>query len=373
MPEPAPQLDVSGLRLAGRRVVVVGGAAAALGAVTRLLAARASVEVYAPRVVDSLLDLAERGLVTWHAREAGADDLERAWLLVAATDDAADDAAALASADAAEVLSALASTAARAEQVGAAPNAGVGSVTLVGGGPGDPGLLTVAGRAALMSADVVVTDRLAPLEVLADLRPDVEVIDVAKIPRGAFTSQERINEILLEQARAGRRVVRFKGGDPFVFGRGMEEVLACREAGVPVDVVPGVTSAVAGPALAGVPVTHRGVVQGFAVVSGHVPPGDPRGTVDWASLGASGVTLVVLMGVATLPAIAAALLDSGRDGDTPVAVVMDAGLPSHRSVRTSLSRAAAGDLPGASSPAVTVVGDVAGFLPEAETDAEADA
>ena len=160
-----------------------------------------------------------------------------------------------------------------------APAAG-GRVVLVGGGPGDPGLLTVAGLAALREADVIVTDRLAPLAALAEARPGTEVIDVSKIPRGATTSQDEINRLLVEHALAGRTVVRFKGGDNFVFGRGGEELEACAAAGVPVRVIPGVTSAIAGPALAGIPVTHKRLNQGFTVISGHVPPGDPRSTLD---------------------------------------------------------------------------------------------
>ncbi|WP_296603160.1 SAM-dependent methyltransferase, partial [Nocardioides sp.] len=148
-------------------------------------------------------------------------------------------------------------------------------VALVGGGPGDAGLMTVAGRAAVEQADVLLVDHLAPAEALAWARPDALVVDVAKLPRGAFTPQERINDLLVEHARRGRRVVRLKGGDGFVFGRGMEEVLACTEADLPVRVIPGVTSSVAVPALGGIPVTHRGVVQGFSVISGHVPPGHP--------------------------------------------------------------------------------------------------
>ena len=160
-----------------------------------------------------------------------------------------------------------------------------GTVVLVGGGPGDPDLITVAGLRAVRQADVVLYDRLAPLAVLDEMRPDAERIAVGKIPRGACTPQERINEILIERARAGRTVVRLKGGDNYVFGRGGEEAQACALAGVPVDVIPGVTSAVAVPALAGVPVTHRSLSQGFTVVSGHVPPGDPRSTVAWEAAG----------------------------------------------------------------------------------------
>ena len=175
-----------------------------------------------------------------------------------------------------------------------------GAVVLVGGGPGDAGLMTVAGRAAVEEADVLLVDHLAPAGALEWARPDAEIIDVSKLPRGAFTSQERINELLVEHARAGRRVVRLKGGDGFVFGRGMEELEACSAAGVPVRVVPGVSASVAVPALAGIPMTHRGLVQGFTVISGHVPPDHPTNSLDYAALAASGTTLVVLMGVATL-------------------------------------------------------------------------
>ncbi len=148
-------------------------------------------------------------------------------------------------------------------------------MVLVGGGPGDPGLLTVAGLEAVRTADVLVVDRLAPLSVLQQARSGAEIIDVAKIPRGSFTPQERINELLVEHGRAGRRVVRLKGGDNFVFGRGGEEWQACAAAGIPVRVVPGVSSAIAGPALAGIPLTHRQLTQGFTVVSGHLPAGRP--------------------------------------------------------------------------------------------------
>lgn len=233
-----------------------------------------------------------------------------------------------------------------------------GRVTLVGGGPGDPGLLTVRAAERLAEADVVVTDRLVPLPALAGRT----VIDVAKIPGSSGASQERINALLVEHARAGRRVVRLKGGDPYVFGRGMEEVEACAAAGVPVEVVPGVTSSVAVPGLAGVPVTHRGLTQGFTVVSGHLPPGDPASTVDWAALARSGLTIVLLMAVKTLPAITATLLGAGLPAATPAACVENGGTPRQRVL--------AGDLAGIAAtareehlraPAVTVIGAVAAF------------
>jgi uroporphyrin-III C-methyltransferase/precorrin-2 dehydrogenase/sirohydrochlorin ferrochelatase len=234
-----------------------------------------------------------------------------------------------------------------------------GGVVLVGGGPGDPGLITVRGRQALLDADVVVVDHLAPQELLPSLAPHVEVVDASKLPRGRAMAQERINELLVEHALAGRRVVRLKGGDPFVFGRGMEELEACAAAGVPVEVVPGVTSAVAVPALAGVPVTHRGLTHEFVVVSGHVPPGHPTSLVDWPALGRLRGTLVVLMGVETAPEIAAALVEHGRAPGTPVVVVVDGASPAQRVLRTTLA-----ELPRTMAceqvrpPAVWVVGDV---------------
>lgn len=235
-----------------------------------------------------------------------------------------------------------------------------GTVTLVAGGPGDAGLMTVAGRAAVEQADVLLVDHLAPQEALAWARPDVEVLDVAKLPRGRTTPQERINELLVEHARAGRRVVRLKGGDGFVFGRGMEEVLACAEAGVEARVLPGVSSAVAVPALAGIPVTHRGVVHGFSVLSGHVPPGHPTCTLDYAALARSGTTLVLLMGVANLAAITAELLAHGMAPTTPAAVVARGGHPDQE-VRTAHLAGIATAAEGIAPPAVTVIGEVAAF------------
>lgn len=369
------------LRLAGRDVLLVGGPAKALGLVGRLLDRQAAITVVAPSVATSIQDLAERGALVWHARAYAPADLTGIALVVACPTGGPEDEALERVRDDADRAGILVAdlqadtyrrTADPVSGAGAASEAApgepgpVGSVTLVGGGPGDPGLLTLAGLEAVRDADVVVVDRLAPLEVLRDLGPHVQVVDVAKIPRGRFTPQERINEVLLEHARAGRKVVRLKGGDPFVFGRGMEEVLACREAGVPVDVIPGVTSAVAAPALAGVPVTHRGLVQGFAVISGHAAPDDPRSTVDWASLAASGVSIVVLMGVETLPRIATALVDAGREADTPVACIMDAATARQRVATTTLGQLSAGRIPpGVSAPAVTVVGAVAQFAGQA--------
>ncbi|MHB1473360.1 MAG: uroporphyrinogen-III C-methyltransferase [Dermatophilaceae bacterium] len=398
-----------GLRLSGRRVVVVGGGPVALRRVGALIAAHAKVTVVSPTAVAALEDLAERGRIDWHQRPYEPGDLQDAWLAMACTADTEVNAGVLAAADEARIFCLRADDSAKASawmpatgrsgratvsvhadrdpQTAAALRdaavaaveaalrqdprvraqrraqvAGSGRVILVGGGPGDPELLTLKGFQALADADVVVVDRLAPLAALDGLREGVEIIDVSKIPRGRFTPQEEINDVLVSRAREGRVVVRLKGGDPFVFGRGMEEVIACREAGVPVEVIPGVTSAVAAPELAGIPLTHRGLSQGFTVVSGHAAPDDPRSTLDWAALARGGTTLVVLMGVQTLPSIVDALVDAGRDGDTPVAFVMDGGLPSQKVVLTTLAAViSSGPPPELRSPAVTVIGAVAAF------------
>lgn len=234
-----------------------------------------------------------------------------------------------------------------------------GRVTLVGGGPGDQGLLTIAGMQAVREADVLVCDRLAPLGALKEARPDAEVIHVGKIPRGEFTPQEAINDALIEHARSGKHVVRLKGGDSFVFGRGGEEWNACVAAGVPVDVIPGVSSAIAAAELVGIPVTHRAVTQGFIVVSGHVGPDDHRNAVDWGALASSGLTIVVLMGVAALRQIADRLIAEGLPSSTPAACVAGASMSSQRQVTGTLAdidRHAAEA--GISAPAVTVVGHV---------------
>jgi histidinol-phosphate aminotransferase len=246
------------------------------------------------------------------------------------------------------------------ETIRAEPSdAPVGRVVLVGGGPGDPGLITVRGQQELARADVLLVDHLAPQSLVGSLPAGIEVIDASKLPRGRSMAQERINALLIEHARAGKRVVRLKGGDPFVFGRGLEEVEACLAAGVPVDVVPGVTSAVGVPALAGISVTHRGLTHEFVVVSGHVPPGHPQSLVDWPALGRLRGTLVVLMGVATAPAIAAALVEHGRPEGTPVAVIADGSTPMQRTVRTTLGGLAQTMAEEAiRPPAVWVVGDV---------------
>lgn len=239
---------------------------------------------------------------------------------------------------------------------------GPGQVILVGGGPGDPDLLTVGGLRALRAADVVLYDHLAPLACLGEVRPGTLLIDVGKLPRGRQTAQEDINALLIEHARLGATVVRFKGGDPFVFGRGGEEWQACAEAGVPVRVIPGVSAAIAGPELAGIPLTHRGLSQSFTVVSGHVGPDHPASMVDWAALATGAGTIVILMGVANLAEICAGLIARGLDPATPAAIVARASLPDSRVVTgTAESLPALAAAAGVEPPALTVIGAVAGL------------
>jgi uroporphyrin-III C-methyltransferase len=224
-------------------------------------------------------------------------------------------------------------------------------------------LITVRGAQLLARADVVVTDRLVPRELLAGLGSHVRVIDAGKVPHGRAVAQPAINAAMIEHAQAGRRVVRLKGGDPFVFGRGYEEVRALRAAGIEPEVVPGVSSAVAGPALGGIPVTHRGMNHEFAVVSGHLPPGHPDSLVDWPALARLTGTLVALMAVENAGAIAAALLEHGRSADTPVAVVENAGTAAQR-VFTGVLSGLADLLADAriEPPAVLVIGPTAGLV-----------
>ncbi|WP_407317107.1 uroporphyrinogen-III C-methyltransferase [Isoptericola halotolerans] len=236
-----------------------------------------------------------------------------------------------------------------------------GHVTLVGAGPGAADLLTYRAWRAVARADVVVHDRLVPVEVLDDLGEHVEVVDVGKAPGRHKVPQDGINALLVRHARAGRRVVRLKGGDPFVFGRGGEEYAACVAAGVAVDVVPGVSSALAVPALAGVPVTHRGTTTAFHVVTAHTRAGEQE--LDDVAAGCvtqRAATLVILMGVSALPAIVTRLLDAGASPDTPVAIVERGSTPDQRVTRVGLDLAAKrADELGVRAPAVIVIGDVA--------------
>jgi uroporphyrin-III C-methyltransferase/precorrin-2 dehydrogenase/sirohydrochlorin ferrochelatase len=389
----------SGLRLAGRRVVVVGGGHVAQRRVPALLAVGADVVVVSPEVTPSIEGLVGAGEVRWERRGFEDADLDEAWYVVAATDDRSVNEAISKGAEERRVFCVRAddATAATAWTPAVGRHAGVTvavlgnrdprrsasvrdeileglregrivardhrdrtpGVVLVGGGPGDPELMSVAGRKALMEADVVVADRLAPRELLAELSPDVELVDVAKLPRGRSALQEEINRVIVDRALAGKRVVRFKGGDSFVFGRGFEEVLACREAGVPVTVIPGLSSPIAVPGVAGIPVTHRGVAHEFTVISGHLPPGHPESMVNWGAVAQLSGTVVLMMAVENAPAIATALVDGGRPAETPVAVVSDGTMPGERTVLSTLG-GLAGDLAasGVRPPAIIVVGDV---------------
>ena len=393
-----------GLRLRDRRVVVVGGGAVASRRIPALLDAGAEILLVSPKATASLEDLAAAGRIRWAARGYSPGDCAGAWLVCACTDSPAVNQAVAAAAEAQQTwcvraddaeasgawtpasgqagdvrIGVLSGDPRHSAAIRDAVLAGLRSgqlsarhergrragVAIIGGGPGDPGLITVRGRQLLAEADVVLTDRLAPRVLLDELRDDVEIIDASKIPYGRAMAQEHINSALISHARAGRFVARLKGGDPFVFGRGAEEVLACLRAGVPVTVVPGVTSAVAVPASAWVPVTPRGVAQDFHVVSVHVPPGDERSTVNWELMGRSSGTLVLLMAVERIGAVADELLRHGRSADTPVSVIADGTLPTQRTITSTLDQVeSVVTQEGIRPPAIVVVGDVVSIAAE---------
>ncbi len=237
-----------------------------------------------------------------------------------------------------------------------------GYVFLIGAGPGDPGLLTLRGAEALASADVVVYDYLANPALLAHAPAGAERIYVGKKAGCHTLSQEEINALLVERGLAGQRVARLKGGDPFVFGRGGEEALALVEAGVPFEVVPGITSAVAAPAYAGIPVTHRGLASSFAVITGHEDPNKEETALDWSRLATGVDTLVFLMGVGNLPQIVEQLVAHGRPADTPVALVRWGTMPDQQTVTGTLANITGRvEAAGLRPPAVTIVGPVAGL------------
>lgn len=230
------------------------------------------------------------------------------------------------------------------------------TVHLVGAGPGDPDLLTLRAARLIGAADVIVYDALVDSSVL-DLAPEgAELIDVGKRP-GRQVPQEMINALLIHLGSQGGTVVRLKGGDPFVFGRGGEEAMALAQAGIPFEVVPGLTSAVAAPAAAGVPVTHRGVSIGFTVVTGHRERGGSS-SIDWEALARVGTTIVILMGVAERKEIAHRLMGGGLPGSTPVVAIRNGTRVDQEVVRTKLALLGAADV---SSPATIVIGDVAAF------------
>jgi uroporphyrin-III C-methyltransferase/precorrin-2 dehydrogenase/sirohydrochlorin ferrochelatase len=381
------------LDVAQRRVLVVGGGPVAARRVQSLVAAGGDVHVVTPFACEDVWNLATEGRITLHLREFEPADVDAAWLVHTATGEPAvdqqvadesharrvwcvraDDAAASAAWTPAVVRLGDLTVAVNADSdpkravavrnaisnqlnSGALPmrhhRTGAGHVALVGGGPGDPGLITTRGRVLLSRADVVIVDRLAPRALLDELDDDVEIIDAGKAPHAHTLTQDEINRLLVERAQTGQRVVRLKGGDPFVLGRGSEEAAACRTAGVDVEVVPGITSAIAVPAAAGIPVTARGVTSRFTVVSGH------DGPLDFGSLAALEGTLLFLMGVSRLPEIAAELIANGRPADEPVAIIERGTMPDQRvtigTLESIVRYAAEREV---TSPAVIVVGDV---------------
>lgn len=400
----AEQHYLAGLDLAGRRVIVVGGGTVAQRRLPRLVSAGAEVTLISPSVTPAVQAMVDAGELMWEARRYADGDLADAWYVLCCTSDPAVNAVVSADAerlrvfcvraDAGQEGSAvtpatgthdgmligvlsggrpLRSAAVRDGLLDAlregrvsdhrdteAPTRARGSVVLVGGGPGDPELITVRGRRLLARADVVVADRLAPQELLDELPPSVTVVDAAKIPYGRAASQDVINSTIIEHAKAGRFVVRLKGGDPYLFGRGYEELLACVAAGVPVSVVPGVTSAFAVPAVAGVPVTHRGVAHEVVVVSGHVGP--ESSLTDWGALAKLRGTIVIMMGVERVSSFAEVLLAGGRAADTPVAVVQEGTMRGEKVLRSTLDKVAEDvRVEGIRPPAVIVIGSVVGL------------
>jgi uroporphyrin-III C-methyltransferase/precorrin-2 dehydrogenase/sirohydrochlorin ferrochelatase len=388
-----------GLRLSGRRVVVVGAGQVAQRRLPALIAAGADIVLVSPSATPSVEAMAGAGEIRWERRPYAEGDLAGAWYALVASSDPVANAAASAEAergrvwcvrsDDAEAATAWTPATGRSEGVtvavltGRDPRRSAGlrdaiveglrdgslaaphhrrrpkGVALVGGGPGDPDLITVRGRRLLAEADVVIADRLGPRDLLDELPPHVEVIDAAKIPYGRAMAQEAINDALIEHARAGKAVVRLKGGDPFVFGRGMEEVHALAAAGIACTVVPGISSSISVPGAVGIPVTHRGVAHEFTVVSGHVAPDDDRSLVDWAALARSRGTLVLLMAVDKIGVIAQALIEHGKAPETRVALVQEGTTAAQRRVDATL--ATVGEVARAEDvrpPAVIVIGDV---------------
>lgn len=359
MPTMAVDLPVQ-----GRPVTVVGSSTRAMTTIADLIHSGAVVTAVSLDPSPYVADLAARGLLTLRRRTFTSTDIGSAALIFACTGDPDQDSAIADEATARAVFCVRTDLRDRSVHPLPTRDGEIGRVILVGGGPGDPGLLTLAGRDAITRADVVITDRLAPVSALAELAPHADIIDVSKIPGGRRTEQSTINDLMVAHALAGRTVVRLKGGDGFVFGRGGEEVDHCLRAGVSVNVIPGVSSSIAAPATALIPVTHRGLTQGFTVVSGHVPPGHPESSVNYQALARANTTIILMMAVANLEAIAASLLDAGMSGDTPAAVIADGTLSSQRVLRAPLSSiATVARSAGIGPPATTVVGAVAGFLP----------
>jgi uroporphyrin-III C-methyltransferase/precorrin-2 dehydrogenase/sirohydrochlorin ferrochelatase len=395
--EPAPYL--SGLVLADRRVVIIGGGGVAQRRLPRLLETGAQIDVISPAITPTIEGLLTDPALRWIERGYVDGDLADAWYVVVATDDASVNDQVSAEAEARRIFCVRSDDRSRAtawtpasgrhgqvtigvlgggdhrrsaavrdailEEMRAGALGARDSldkqpgVYLVGGGPGDPDLITVRGRRLLAEADVVVADRLAPQQLLEELHPDVELIDAAKLPRGRAAQQAEINRILVDRAQQGKVVVRLKGGDPYVFGRGFEEAIACADAGVLWTVVPGISSSISVPAVSGIPVTHRGVTHEFTVVSGHIPPGHPDSLINWQALAQLNGTLVLLMAVENMPVIAQTLIENGRSPETPAAAIADGTLPGQRMASSDLAGIAAAMADaGVGAPAIIVIGEV---------------
>lgn len=390
-----------GLNLVGRRVVVIGGGTVAQRRLPLLVASGALVHVITRHATPAVEAMATVEQVTLELRDYRRGDLAEAWYAIACTDEADTNIAIVEEAAASRIFCVRADiardgtavTPASAEWDGLtlgvlaggehrrsaavrnavlealhsgvvadSDRAPLTGVALVGGGPGDPDLITVRGRRLLSYADIVVADRLAPPELLAELGPHVQIVDASKIPYGRAMAQDAINQALIDGARAGKFVVRLKGGDPYVFGRGFEELEALAAEGIPVTVVPGITSAISVPSAAGVPVTHRGVTHEFVVVSGHLAPGHPDSLVDWTALARLKGTIVLLMAVERIGLFADVLVAGGRPSDTPVIVVQEGTMRTQREVRAELGTVEkAVREAGIKPPAIVVIGTVAGF------------
>lgn len=394
------------LNLRGRRVVVVGAGAVGGRRIRALVTEGADVVVASPQASPEVEALASRAEIEWRRRTIQRTDVEGAWLVIAAADNPTVNADVtrwceeqgtwcVNAADAQRTPARVAAQSAHGDlaigvvSLGAAdPRRAVrvrdalgraiddgsvdtrhvrghdGKVVLVGSGPGADDLITVRGMRALAQADVVVADRLGATGLLDGLSADVEVIDVGKSPDNHPVPQYEINDLLIDRARKGLTVVRLKGGDPFVYGRGGEEVNACLEAGVTVEVVPGITSALSVPALAGIPVTQRGVAATVVVTSGHVGPD----AATRAALG-EGVTVVALMAVGSLGQFMDAAREAGADPATPVAMIECGSTPRERITRATIADASLiAEETGVKPPAVIVIGRVAldGFLASTE-------
>lgn len=341
------------LDLTGRPVLVAGGGPEAAALAEQLVEQGASVTVLARDACEDLTEAALAGRLRWAARDATDSDLDGVWLVALATGGRSTDARLAAAAERRRVLTVT------TPRPAAPVPSGPGRVVLVGGGPGAEDLITVRGKQWLDRADVVVADRLGPSTLLRGLPRRVEVVDVGKRPGHHQVGQDEINRILIDQATLGRTVVRLKGGDPFVFGRGGEEWSACVAAGIDVEVVPGVSSALSVPAVAGVPVTHRGLSTGVLVEHGHGRLGP---TAVQAVRGGE-TTLVVLMGMTHLAQHVDTLLTGGADPATPAIVVERGTTAQERSVRAPLAGlvTAVADA-GLGAPAVVVVGAVVDAL-----------